>query len=647
MRTVSVAGRAGLLVLFVTIAHAVGAGENLLRNPGFEAVDSDGATVGWNEIRPTLAFRDGAGEDGSRGLVFKNRNPDFYSLISQRIPIAPGKAYRFSARVKFAAEQKERPTACICLEWFDAKGGWIGGGAYVRQAMVDAGRWLTLSGKSQSSPTNAVVAKFSVYGYTRAVGEFAVDNACVETYDISPVQVLVTSGYRATYTGEVARLHAHLALGDFRAEDVDVRMSITDAKGEKVLEKGPDTCDAYRASCRYDTARLEPGEYRATVAVFRRSDGHCLGDRSVRITRASKLPKRMVWIDDRQRLIVNGKPYFPLGIYWRLINGPEIAEFAKGPFNCIMPYKMPTAEQLDICAANDLGVFYTIKNLYTKGTPSESGTKWERGEVERTIREFRNHRAVLGWYINDELYLDPYRTSLEAHQRWVEELDPDHPSWAVILQAPEGYQQTCDVLGIDHYPVPREPISDMIRRTRTVVDAMHGERPVWMVPQAMSWATYSAADPTRIKTCRYPTEEEQRNMAWQCIAGGANGLVFYSWFDMKKLPPPDSFEARWPQLCRVAEEIKRYVPVMLSSEPEPKFTHDGPELFGVRAWRHEGRTYLLAVNPLLESVSVAMRPSVGTVRLGKTEFGPRPVVKDGKLIVTFPPLSQAMWVLEQ
>lgn len=112
--------------------HAV-ASVNLLRNPGFEDVYESGETIGWNECRPELSFRDGVGENGSRGLVFRNRNPEFYKLISQSIPITPGKAYRFSVRVKFETEQKERPTACICLEWFDEKGGWIGGGAYVRQ----------------------------------------------------------------------------------------------------------------------------------------------------------------------------------------------------------------------------------------------------------------------------------------------------------------------------------------------------------------------------------------------------------------------------------------------------------------------------------------------------------------------------------
>ena len=134
-------------------------------------------------------------------------------------------------------------------------------------------------------------------------------------------------------------------------------------------------------------------------------------------------------------------------------------------------------------------------------------------------------------------------------------------------------------------------------------------------------------------------------MAWQCIAGGANGLVFYSCFDMKRLPPPDSFEARWPQLCRVAEEIKRYMPVMLSPKPEPKFAHDGPELFGVRAWEHDGKTYLLAVNPLMEPVTVTIRPCDGTFRLLKTEFGPNPVSDEGKFVSVFPPVSQAMWVL--
>jgi hypothetical protein len=95
---------------------------------------------------------------------------------------------------------------------------------------------------------------------------------------------------------------------------------------------------------------------------------------------------------------------------------------------------------------------------------------------------------------------------------------------------------------------------------------------------------------------RPPTFEEMRNMAWQFIAEGANGLIFYSyssWERMKWRTPP---EKMWESVCRIGEEVKAKFPVFLSDEPAPKVTVL-TELASVRAWRKDGSVWLLAVNP--------------------------------------------------
>lgn len=85
-------------------------------------------------------------------------------------------------------------------------------------------------------------------------------------------------------------------------------------------------------------------------------------------------------------------------------------------------------------------------------------------------------------------------------------------------------------------------------------------------------------------------------MAWQFIAEGANGLIFYSyssWEKMKWRTPP---EEMWERVCRVGEEVKARIPIFLSEETAPAvelLTKDA----SVRAWRKDGAVWLLAVNP--------------------------------------------------
>ena len=58
-------------------------------------------------------------------------------------------------------------------------------------------------------------------------------------------------------------------------------------------------------------------------------------------------------MDRHGRCIVNGKPFFPLGMYWNP-NERNMAAFTNGPFNCVVHYEMMTPRRLDFCRAHGL-----------------------------------------------------------------------------------------------------------------------------------------------------------------------------------------------------------------------------------------------------------------------------------------------------
>ena len=54
-------------------------------------------------------------------------------------------------------------------------------------------------------------------------------------------------------------------------------------------------------------------------------------------------------------------------------------------------------------------------------------------------------------------------------------------------------------------------------------------------------------------------------MAWQAVCRGANGIVYYSYFDIKRNDDVP-FETQWGILSAVAAELDSYAPVLLSDE---------------------------------------------------------------------------------
>ena len=145
------------------------------------------------------------------------------------------------------------------------------------------------------------------------------------------------------------------------------------------------------------------------------------------------------------------------------------------------------------------------------------------------------------------------------------------------------------------FPAPASWAAEWTAETFRQVD---GARPLWQVPQAHNWANYWK-DRRKAQSARTPTFEEERSMAWQCICEGATGLVFYSWFDIKRNPDVP-FRVHWENLKRIAAEIDRWAQVLLSAEAVPPVEVEYPREDS--AWLHHtvrslnGKLYLFAVN---------------------------------------------------
>jgi len=221
-------------------------------------------------------------------------------------------------------------------------------------------------------------------------------------------------------------------------------------------------------------------------------------------------------------------------------------------------------ELLDAAAQHGLHTWTYLGQLPNL-PPPVAGTPPSRNEqlLVRVVNGLGGHSALGAWKGLDEPRNEPHPGRftkppglVRAYKR-LKALDPAHP--VVITQAPRNtaaelapYRPAFDITGADIYPVSYPPgiHSDLANRdisvvgdvTRKMVDAAGG-KPVWMTLQiAWSGVAASAEHPERVP--RFPTLQEERFMAYQAIAAGARGLVFFGGHLTQVMRPADA-KAGW------------------------------------------------------------------------------------------------------
>lgn len=584
-------------------------------NGDFEAgVDANGQAVGWRKFPKNYRVEANAGENGSKGLVYRNDDPKLYAFPVQDVRLVPGATYEIRAR--YMTEKLHSPVGAtgkvgICIECKDAAGRFTKG---IYQSDYDAtdGKWKGIY-QIGTIPTNAVTMTVSPLVLPGFVGIVHFDSVEINRVVSRPVLGLYTSAYRE----EVADGEVEFVAGlDLRAaqvnkDDFEPVFAIPLANGATNTVIATEYSER-RAAVRVAVRDLPMGSSTVAFALRNRRTGAVReADRASRaVERFEKLPARRVTVDRRQRLLVDGRPFFPLGLYWleETMKEEDLAEYARSPFNCLLNYHQPSKAGMDACQRHGIKVIYPIEGVYGPGqkfTNEASIVRWTRD----TVLRHRDHPALLAWYLNDE-HGQTYIPQLARRHSLVRELDPDHPTYSVLYQVQilDRYLDTCDIIGTDPYPVGSDDDYETCSRwVDAAVEGTFGIRPVWQVPQVFDWGAYwkDKAEKTRM-----PSVREMKNMFWQAIAGGANGLIGYSHFDLKKMDWKNPRAKAWQEVCEAAEEIRRYMPVLLAGDEPPKVTSDNPAV-RVRAWRDGEKVHVLAVNvknaPARATITVAGR----------------------------------------
>lgn len=309
-------------------------------------------------------------------------------------------------------------------------------------------------------------------------------------------------------------------------------------------------------------------------------------------------------------LIVNKLQFFPFGFYCYSPVYPTLPEeeVVKG-FNLMSPYQKIAPETLgerkaymDRCAELGMKVHY---NLLSVSGGGGVGSKIEglsdadkRERLIEEIKTFRDHPALLGWYISDEpngITITPQQ--LEEIYRTVKEYDPWHPV-SIVFMAPflsaRKYANALDIVMADPYPIPNLPVTIAGDVAEALNIEFKGKKPVWIIPQAFGGGEIWS---------REPTIQEIRSMTWQSITNGATGIQYFVRQGLNYFPKS---AAMWGECGRMAVEVAEITPWLFSDEESVPVLSSSKNI-SVTSRVHKGQLLIIAVNKINEPVSTTFR----------------------------------------
>lgn len=584
-------------------------------------------------------------------LVWERKadDPEPYDLV-RIVPVKPGQMLKLTAAALMETDEKgfsKGPNIAVGIGNENKTFIWKASNRYAGNNARDVHGWHVLELTLPAVPAEADRIQVVIGVDGKSVGRIRFDDI-----EISVTEVKTIDRFCCTAT-------------DWRAQDGRVLFS-------GVVCVDPEKCPREELSLRLTAGKKSwplslDGQNNAEVAVDVADlplgaskvrlealgpDGKLLGSAEHVFTREPLKPKSKrpkVHFDKYQRLVIDGKPTFPLGIYWHQRDNKDDQAFkmlAKSPFNVVVSYdrdmQRETMDKFQSCGKK---VFSSVCMAYKY--PPEVRRKSLEGITSDAdadafvcgkVKQLKNHPALLGWYIADELPL-VMKPKLAARNQLIKKLDSGHVTCLCLIGANgvRDFAECADWIGMDCYPVGGlsaseeekvHPNMQMFVNMCTDATAQSGGlKPVWSVPQAFNWQGDYKND--IYPWMRFPNLAECRAQAWMSLAGGAKGFMYFmfntiygEWKKGNRQPYED--------LMRSAEEVWKLSNVLLSVEPEPKVAGVTDKI-AVRAISHKGSLYVIVCNRTWQPVSGEMKLE-GAWRRAAAEVGEVCVLKDGSTL---------------
>ena len=202
-------------------------------------------------------------------------------------------------------------------------------------------------------------------------------------------------------------------------------------------------------------------------------------------------------------------PYFPCGFYARERDDFDwiLRTEAMNGFNLYSPYQAIDDTLLsrhkaymDLCADLGMRVNYNLQQVCAiKKSDSPEIRKSKLRRIEQEVRAFRDHPALLSWYVSDEpdgQFIAP--EELAEAVRLIRKLDPHHPISMVFVDPKPSlpYQDLLDIVMTDPYPIPGNSIVNAAEYLEKLKEYYQYKKHIWIVPQAFGGQEFWSREPT-------------------------------------------------------------------------------------------------------------------------------------------------------
>jgi carbohydrate binding protein with CBM4/9 domain len=228
-------------------------------------------------------------------------------------------------------------------------------------------------------------------------------------------------------------------------------------------------------------------------------------------------PNRGVAIDKNHNLIVNGKLFFPWGFTGNMVAHKEFKRLKAAGFNVLMFY-----------APNGVDAYRKyLDKLHEsglKGIPYIARLRRNPRMLKQVIKDLRDHPALLAYDIADEPGGQDMDQFYNAYNI-ITDLDPYHPVMAIMADhnTYHKYVNIVDVFAVDPYTntIPKRHQSRVYNCVKKALDVT--KKTVWDIPPTFGRSKYWQVPFVA------PTPNELKNDFYLALAGGAKGLIGYTY----------------------------------------------------------------------------------------------------------------------
>ena len=356
------------------------------------------------------------------------------------------------------------------------------------------------------------------------------------------------------------------------------RVELLDASGRRLAEK----------LCRDDngvfTAALGKIDYsgagRLAVHLYDRANRIAYGSREIEVDVGPTFvpAKNRAFIDEKGRVLVNGRPFMPIG-FWSGFAYPdkwpldaldrEMKKYSEAGFNAICEYGGYAIVRNDKHRDAFFGILEKYGIKYIGGEFLFNGGRFKQEIVDK----YKNYPAIISWLLSEEVNEDKVPL-LAAHRRAVNKAMPGILACNCNIFAPDVFLPGNELLFGDFYPYhnPESVLKGCDTSLKRIEDC-HGAAS-WSSPQCYNWNWKLRGKPGFTKE-RFmdgePNEEQKLAVALLMVQRSITGFFFYSYLDMLRFP--DGLEGleslpaeRWEHMKRIAKVLKDLEPFIMSGQ---------------------------------------------------------------------------------